>query len=104
MDLASKSDLSYHFILTPIAVEDIEEEDLYRYTRYRWMWVQAAPRRPLSPEIDQTIVRFNETQELSTRHLKFNLRCLLDAAVQAVGNGATSCSTHSPSTPSQYLS
>jgi hypothetical protein len=37
--------------------------------------------------------RFNETKELSARYLKFNLRKLLEAAVESVGNGATSCTT-----------
>ncbi|PYH85352.1 phosphotransferase enzyme family protein [Aspergillus uvarum CBS 121591] len=50
--------------------ERIPEDDLYRYTRHRWL--------------------FNEPRELSKRYLKFNLRQLIDVAVNA-RNGARYC-------------
>lgn len=51
-----------------------------------------------SPIITNRIfnVRFNESKELSARYLKFNLQSLLGAAVNAVGNGATSCTIRFP--------
>ncbi|KAE9379476.1 hypothetical protein N431DRAFT_434463 [Stipitochalara longipes BDJ] len=53
-------------------VKDIEEEDLYKYTRNRWI--------------------FNESIQLGQRYLKFNLRQLLKAAVAAVAHeGAQHC-------------
>ncbi|KAI9839782.1 MAG: Phosphotransferase enzyme [Sclerophora amabilis] len=51
--------------------EEIEEEELYRYTRYRWL--------------------FSEPEKLAVRYRKFNLQALLDAAVNSAGNGAKSC-------------
>ncbi|KAF2124066.1 hypothetical protein P153DRAFT_412352 [Dothidotthia symphoricarpi CBS 119687] len=54
-----------------IIEEDTTEEELYRYTRYRWSC--------------------NEPENLAMRYRKFNISALLDAAVHAVGNGAKSC-------------
>ncbi|KAK2756950.1 Phosphotransferase enzyme [Arachnomyces sp. PD_36] len=53
------------------AMEDGSEEDLYRYTRYRWL--------------------SNEQAKLDMRYRKFNLNGLLTEAVKSVGNGAKSC-------------
>ncbi|KAF2872594.1 hypothetical protein BDV95DRAFT_390416 [Massariosphaeria phaeospora] len=53
--------------------EELPEEDLYRYTRYRWLC--------------------NEPENLAMRYCKFDLSALLDAAVNAVGHGARSCRT-----------
>lgn len=47
-----------------------KEEDLYRYTRHRWL--------------------FNEENELSKRYLRFNLRQLIDTAVSVI-DGARYC-------------
>ncbi|TVY27963.1 Altered inheritance of mitochondria protein, mitochondrial [Lachnellula hyalina] len=51
--------------------EEIPEEELYRYTRYRWLC--------------------NETENLAMRYRKFKVSALVDAAVNAVGDDATSC-------------
>ncbi|KAE8155282.1 phosphotransferase enzyme family protein [Aspergillus avenaceus] len=50
--------------------ENIFEEELYRYTRHRWL--------------------FNEERELSKRYLRFNLQHLLDVALK-VCEGARYC-------------
>ncbi|RDL38310.1 uncharacterized protein BP5553_02650 [Venustampulla echinocandica] len=52
--------------------EDISEEELFRYTRYRWL-------------------TFDEDEKLTSRCRKFNVAALLAAAVNAVDNGAKSC-------------
>ncbi|KAJ9322920.1 hypothetical protein DTO027B5_2962 [Paecilomyces variotii] len=50
--------------------EKISEEDLYRYTKHRWL--------------------FNEKNELSNRYVEFNLQQLIKVAVDTC-NGAQSC-------------
>ncbi|KAF2455315.1 kinase-like domain-containing protein [Lineolata rhizophorae] len=51
--------------------EEIPEEELYRYTRYRWLC--------------------NGPENLAVRYRKFNISALVDATVNAVGDGARPC-------------
>ncbi|KAG4431471.1 hypothetical protein IFR05_013043 [Cadophora sp. M221] len=51
---------------SPQRQEDISEEDLYRYTRHRWV--------------------YNESRRLLERYLKFDLQQLLKAAVAAISS------------------
>ncbi|KAK0123796.1 Phosphotransferase enzyme [Cadophora gregata] len=52
-------------------LENIEEEELYRYTRHRWL--------------------YNESEQLANRYRKFNISNLVEVSVNAAGNGAKSC-------------
>ncbi|RDI84813.1 hypothetical protein Vi05172_g5260 [Venturia inaequalis] len=52
--------------------EDIPEEELYRYTRHRWL-------------------TFDEDKKLASRYCKFDIAALSKAAVNAVDCGAKSC-------------
>ncbi|TAQ90282.1 hypothetical protein B7494_g1372 [Chlorociboria aeruginascens] len=51
--------------------EEISEEELYQYTRHRWI--------------------YNEPEQLAARYRKFKISALVDAAVNAAGNSAKSC-------------
>ncbi|KAK0106136.1 hypothetical protein ONS95_004638 [Cadophora gregata] len=71
-------------------VEEIPEEELYRYTRNRWMHVLC----PFSPSniILLTWHRYNESTQLAGRYLKFNLQELVKVAVTALSSeGARYC-------------
>ncbi|TVY85520.1 Altered inheritance of mitochondrial mitochondria protein [Lachnellula suecica] len=62
--------------------EEVSEEELYRYSRYRWL--------------------SNESENLAIRYRKFNIPALVDAAVHAAGNGARSCVKLLKCTEGQY--
>ncbi|KAJ5350223.1 hypothetical protein N7541_007950 [Penicillium brevicompactum] len=61
--------------------EPIDEADLYRYQRYRWLYVS----RLIS------IIWSRETEKLAMRHRKFDLQGLIDVAVKAVGMSGINC-------------
>ncbi|KAF2430751.1 hypothetical protein EJ08DRAFT_611676, partial [Tothia fuscella] len=52
--------------------EDISEEELFRYSRHRWL-------------------TFDEDDKLASRYRKFNVAALVEAAATAVGDGTKSC-------------
>ncbi|KAL2061038.1 hypothetical protein VTL71DRAFT_9090 [Oculimacula yallundae] len=62
--------------------EEVSEEELYRYSRHRWLT--------------------NESENLAKRYRKFNIPALIDAAVDAAGNGARSCVKLLKCTEGQY--
>lgn len=83
------------FRILMFAVEDIPEEELYRYTRNRWMHVWRSLFFELCA-LTLTWHRYNESVQLSERYLKFDLQQLLKAAVTAVSSeseGARYCTS-----------
>ena len=61
------------------AEELIDEEDLYRYTRHRWMYSW-----PIFPHVPPlTLESFNEEEEPAKHYRRFDHEKLVDAAVLA---------------------
>ena len=79
------------WLLITVLDEEIHESQLYIYNRNRWMSVASfAPRGSFVFAL--TLFRFNESAQLSSRYLKFDLPKLLSAAVAAVyDTGARYC-------------
>ena len=73
--------------------EEISEEELYRYTRYGGCTTPTI----LVWSSELTTSRCNEPKNLAMRYRKFRISTLVDAAVNAIGNGARSCKILFPS-------
>ncbi|KAH7378575.1 hypothetical protein BKA64DRAFT_714345 [Cadophora sp. MPI-SDFR-AT-0126] len=56
---------------TADGLEGIAEDELYRFTRYQWL--------------------YRESEQLAMRYRKFNVLGLVDASVRAAGKGAKAC-------------
>lgn len=67
--------------------EPIDVADLYRYQRYRWLYVQFWA----CLELSDFLFRSGESKKLAMRYRKFNLQALLDTSVKAAGNDEISC-------------
>lgn len=66
--------------------EPIDVADLFRYQRYRWLYVVC-----ILCLVKSDVSRSGESEKLATRYRKFNLQGLLDASVKTVGIYGISC-------------
>lgn len=76
------------YSLYSLVEEDIPEEELYQYTRHRWLY---GTFYFLIPTEILTTARCNEHEYIAKRYRKFNVTALVDAAVGAAGNSAKFC-------------
>jgi hypothetical protein len=67
-----------------------EEEDFFRYTTKRWLWVSFSALTNIIGRFNPCS-SFNEAYEMSRRYVRFNVGGLFQTAVDLVGNGATKC-------------
>jgi hypothetical protein len=68
---------------------EIREDELYKYTRYRWLYVSTSKIAELT--FNLFLFKGGEPEKLAERSCKFNIQALLSIAISAAGNGARSC-------------
>jgi hypothetical protein len=74
----------------PAIVIPADEEDFFRYTTKRWLWVSFLSQTNIISRLN-TYSRFNEAYEMPRRYVRFNVGALFQTAVDLAGNGATKC-------------